>query len=57
MWRLKYRVNGREKLLALGSFELASLAEALDKRDAAKKLLLDGKDPAVELAQAKASAA
>jgi hypothetical protein len=45
-WRLKYRFGGVEKLLALGSLKLVSLAEARAKRDNAKRLLLDGIDPA-----------
>ena len=56
-WRLKYRFGGREKLLALGPYELVSLAEARTKRDAAKKHLLDGVDPATVKEEAKAAAA
>jgi integrase len=56
-WRLKYRFGGVEKLLALGSFDLVSLAEAREKRDAAKKKLLDGIDPATVKEEAKAAAA
>jgi hypothetical protein len=36
LWRLKSRYGGKEKLLALGSFDLISLAEARTKRDSAK---------------------
>jgi integrase len=46
-WRLKYRYGGKEKRLALGVFPLVSLAEARDKRDAAKKQLAAGVDPSV----------
>lgn len=56
-WRLKYRFGGKEKLLALGSFELVSLAEAREKRDAAKKLLLADKDPATVREQTRTDAA
>ena len=45
LWRLKYRFEGREKLLALGPFHHVSLKEARDKRDDAKMLLLEGIDP------------
>ncbi len=45
-WRLKYRYAGKEKLLALGVFPETSLAEARQKRDAARKLLDAGEDPA-----------
>jgi hypothetical protein len=44
-WRLKYRYAGKEKLLALGVFPETSLAEARQKRDAARKLLDAGEDP------------
>jgi len=46
LWRLKYRFNGKEKLLALGRWKAVSLAEARDGRDAAKKLLARQIDPA-----------
>lgn len=39
LWRLKYRFAGHEKLMALGSYPLTSLAVAREARDAAKKLL------------------
>jgi integrase len=45
LWRLKYRLLGREKLLSLGPYPTVSLADARTQRDAAKKLLLDGLDP------------
>ena len=45
-WRLKYRHAGKEKRLALGVFPEVSLAEARDRRDAARALLRDGVDPA-----------
>lgn len=44
-WRVKYRVAGREKLLALGVFPEVSLAEARNRRDAARSLLRNGQDP------------
>lgn len=56
-WRMKYRFGGVEKLLSFGSLDLVSLAEARAKRDDAKKLLLEGKDPATVREQAKADAA
>ncbi len=45
LWRLAYRYGGRQKLLALGSYPLVSLADARTAREAAKKLLSDGIDP------------
>lgn len=47
-WRMKYRYAGKEKLLAFGTYPLLPLAEARDKRDAAKKQLLAGVDPSIE---------
>ena len=44
-WRLKYRFLGKEKLLALGVYPRVSLAEARDKRLAARKMLDQGQDP------------
>ena len=46
-WRLKYRMHGREKLLALGTFPDVSLAKARTRRDDARKLIADKTDPAV----------
>ena len=45
LWRLKYRVLGKEKLLALGGYPDTSLAEARAKRDAARKQLANDVDP------------
>ncbi|MFW5734636.1 MAG: tyrosine-type recombinase/integrase, partial [Oceanidesulfovibrio sp.] len=47
-WRFRYRFEGRPNMLAIGEYPLVSLAEAREKRDAARKLLLDGSDPAKE---------
>jgi len=44
-WRMKYRWQGREKLLSLGVYDDVSLAEARDYRDEARKLLRKGIDP------------
>lgn len=44
-WRLKYRYGGKEKTLALGVYPEVSLREARDRRDDARKVLRDGKDP------------
>ncbi len=45
LWRLKYRVTGKEKLLALGSYPDVSLKDARFKRDEARQLHADGVDP------------
>ncbi|MFG1238751.1 Arm DNA-binding domain-containing protein [Xanthobacter autotrophicus DSM 597] len=46
LWRLKYRYDGKEKLLALGAYPIVTLAKARGKRDEAKAQLADGIDPA-----------
>ena len=38
-WRFKYRYDGKEKLLSLGTFPDVSLADARNRRDDARKLL------------------
>ncbi|MBD3666179.1 tyrosine-type recombinase/integrase [Sulfitobacter aestuariivivens] len=48
LWRFKYRYNGREKLLSLGSYPLVGLKHAREKRDEARLLLTDGYDPSAE---------
>jgi len=48
LWRFRYRVNGVEKLLALGSYPDVSLKRAREKRDEARRLLADGVDPNVQ---------
>ncbi|ENY3538381.1 TPA: tyrosine-type recombinase/integrase [Enterobacter roggenkampii] len=44
-WRLKYRVAGKEKLLALGVYPDVTLADARAKRDEAKRGIAGGIDP------------
>ncbi len=46
-WRHKYRMHGREKLLALGTFPDVSLAKARTRREDARKLIADKTDPSV----------
>jgi integrase len=48
LWRMAYRFDGKQKLLALGQYPVISLADARIKRDAAKRLLTDGIDPSIE---------
>src|SRR5580700_7075569 len=45
LWRLKYRLNGREKLISLGAYPDVTLKRAREKRDDARKLIADGIDP------------
>ena len=44
-WRFKYRFDDKEKLLAFGTYPEISLAEAREKREAARKLVANGIDP------------
>jgi len=44
-WRFDYRFMGKRKTLALGVYPSVSLADARLKRNDAKKLLADNKDP------------
>ncbi|TIQ46357.1 MAG: DUF4102 domain-containing protein [Mesorhizobium sp.] len=57
LWRLAYRFDGKQKLLALGSYPLVSLAEARQARDDAKRLLRTGIDPAQDRKSRKAGSA
>ena len=44
-WRLKYRLDGKEKTLSLGVYPDVSLADAREKRDQARKVIASGSDP------------
>src|SRR5690606_22287329 len=56
LWRLKYRVLGKEKKLSLGVYPDVTLKEARKRRDEARTLLANGTDPAsVKLEQAKSA--
>lgn len=48
LWRLKFRVDGKERKLALGRYPEISLAEARKQRDAARSQMAQGADPARE---------
>jgi hypothetical protein len=48
LWRWKYRFEGEEKLMALGRYPEITLAEARERRDAARKRLAHGIDPMAE---------
>lgn len=45
LWRLKYRVDGKEKLMTLGAYPATSLALARKNRDAAREKLARAIDP------------
>ncbi|MDP5279940.1 integrase arm-type DNA-binding domain-containing protein [Sphingomonas sp. DG1-23] len=55
-WRLKYRFAGREKRLVMGLYPDVTLKDARDRRDDAKKLLREHKDPLIEERKRKAAA-
>lgn len=48
LWRLKYRVDGREKKIGFGTYPEVGLAEARKRRDEARELFAAGKDPGRE---------
>lgn len=54
-WRLKYRFAGKEKRLSLGTYPQVSLKEARERRDGARKLLVDGIDPSAHRKAKKAT--
>ena len=59
-WRMSYRFEGKQKILALGVYPEVSLAKARARRDKARELLADGIDPNLakqEKKQARADAA
>ena len=45
-WRFNYRFAGKQKTLAFGVYPDVGLGDAREKRDAARKLIAAGKDPA-----------
>jgi integrase len=46
-WRFKYRIDGREKLISLGTYPDTQLKRAREKREEARSLVADGQDPGV----------
>jgi integrase len=57
LWRFKYRLGGKERLLALGAYPDVPLKRAREKRDEARRLLADGVDPSAHRQEAKAAEA
>ncbi len=60
-WKLAYRFDGAQKSLTIGPYPAFGLGDAREKRDEAKRLLVEGRDPSVakrldRLARASASA-
>jgi integrase len=56
-WRMKYRYAGKEKLLSVGVYPEVTLSEARQARDAARKILEAGDDPANNKREQKRTAA
>lgn len=55
LWRLKYRLAGKEKQLALGAYPNVSLSDARKQRDAAKLKIGEGVDPCLQRKRQKAA--
>jgi integrase len=56
LWRLKFRVDGKEKTLSFGKYPDISLAEARELRDQARKTHAQGIDPSLLKKHAKLKA-
>lgn len=54
-WRLKYRIDAKEKRMSLGTYPDVSLKEARERRDEARKLIASGVDPSQARQDAKAA--
>lgn len=52
-WRLKYRFGGREKRISFGVYPEVTLAEARGRRQQARAVLRDDKDPSTERSASK----
>ena len=48
LWRLRYRMGGREKLISLGAYPDVPMKRAREKRDEARRLIADDIDPSAE---------
>lgn len=51
LWRLKYRIDGKEKTLSFGPYPQVTLAQARLKREQARQKIADGLDPNIVLKQ------
>ena len=47
-WRFRYRINGKEKRISLGTELNTTLEQARQKREEARKLLAEGIDPSAQ---------
>ena len=57
LWRFKYRYQRKEQQLSLGTYPEVSLKDARQRRDEARQMLADGKDPGTEKKRAAVTAA
>lgn len=57
LWRFQYRFDGKQKLLAFGQYPEITLANARKRREEARTLLANGKDPGEVKKAAKKAAA
>ena len=55
-WRIKYRIEGKEKMLSLGTYPTVSLKSARSKRETIKQLLDNGIDPSQQRKEKKEQA-
>ena len=53
-WRMSYRFDGKQKVLALGVYPAVSLLKARQRRDKAREQLADGIDPSTAKQEEKA---
>lgn len=56
-WRMKYRFAGKEKLLTFGPYPDIGLADARGRRDDARRLLREDRDPSIEKRKSRAVSA
>jgi integrase len=54
-WRLKFRIDGKEKLLSLGVYPDTSLKKARSDRDTVRSMLAEGIDPSLQRKATKAA--
>ncbi len=58
LWRLKYRMHGKERLLSIGAYPAISLSDARKRRDEAHAARANGQDPSqLKAERARAAAA
>jgi integrase len=53
LWRLKYRIAGKEKKLAIGAYPIIGLQQARQRRDEARQQMAEGIDPGEQKKAAK----